>query len=597
MKKITAVLTIVLFLSGAFAGTALNVNAEEGEFVTAASGDYEYEITHDGKLKITNYTGSETSIVIPSTLDGHTVKLIGSSAFREKGLVSVTIPSTVYYIDWYAFYGNNISSLTMHDNIYHIDDYAFSNNNLDSVTMPFYIWNIGMDAFAGNNFSKFTLPASVESWQSYSGTTYGGGAQVSVSGLYRKNMLYEVETDGEGTCGVERYNGTSTDIVIPSEIYGMTVTEITGLLSEGLTSVVLPNTIEEIGTMALSYNKLTSIVIPDSVKTIGDIAFRYNKLTSIVYSDSLEQIGDGAFNNNAITSINGQPSKGFVYGRKWDYQNQCYVDNKTIIASYGGTAKVIDFIPDDVVGIRTQAFADCGITSVTFPDGLEYIHWQAFKRNNLSGVSLPKSLFYLGYRAFEDNNFSNVRLPATEYEWISGEGVVYSGGTSVSVNYHYETIYQFSEIGSSSKYQLVYYQGTDTDIVIPDTYNGHTVVNINNPYFKNKGLNSVVIPDTILYIGYSVFSGNNFTHITLPAGSGDWMDSYGNIFSGGDSVPVDSLYQSVKLDYDLNNDWAIDMLDIAVLAQEYHNSNIDIDQNQDGVIDIFDMVILARYIN
>ncbi|MDO5141539.1 MAG: leucine-rich repeat protein [Eubacteriales bacterium] len=111
---------------------------------------------------------------------------------------------------------------------------------------------------------------------------------------------------------------------IPSSISGVPVTKIkkyTFFFKGSLTSVTLPDTIEEIGNYAFSYSAITSITIPASVDKLSDHAFNDCKslktvelpdtlkeipkycfsscenLRSITIPDSVKQIGSGAFGN------------------------------------------------------------------------------------------------------------------------------------------------------------------------------------------------------------------------------------------------------------------------------------------------------------
>lgn len=53
---------------------------------------------------------------------------------------------------------------------------------------------------------------------------------------------------------------------------------------------------------------------------------------------------------------------------------------------------------------------------------------------------------------------------------------------------------------------LIGYNGSDTDVVIPDTYEGYNVIAIDSYAFKNHTeITSVIIPDTVTYIGAGAF--------------------------------------------------------------------------------------------
>jgi hypothetical protein len=69
-------------------------------------GDFEYEVKSDGTVEITEYTGSEASVVVPDKIDNKSVTSMGPLAFYHcTSLTSVTIPDGVTSIGVEAFYG------------------------------------------------------------------------------------------------------------------------------------------------------------------------------------------------------------------------------------------------------------------------------------------------------------------------------------------------------------------------------------------------------------------------------------------------------------------------------------------------------------
>ena len=61
------------------------------------------------------------------------------------------------------------------------------------------------------------------------------------------------------------------------------------------------------------------------------------------------------------------------------------------------------------------------------------------------------------------------------------------------------------------------YNGTATDVVIPEKINGKTVTTIGKGAFARKGLTSVVIPEGVETIDQGAFSANSLTTIKLPS--------------------------------------------------------------------------------
>jgi len=63
---------------------------------------FEYVIAN-GEVTIIKYTGSYQIVIIPDSIENTPVTKIGSEAFDGTDIVSITLPSTVTYIDWFAF--------------------------------------------------------------------------------------------------------------------------------------------------------------------------------------------------------------------------------------------------------------------------------------------------------------------------------------------------------------------------------------------------------------------------------------------------------------------------------------------------------------
>lgn len=105
----------------------------------------------DGLATITGYTGSESHVVIPSAIDGHTVHAIGEGAFSSDKIRSVLISDGVRSIDWFAFRDCP---------------------NLSAVTVPKSVTSIGYEAF-GMRDSTFTLYCHSDSFAQTYAKSYG----------------------------------------------------------------------------------------------------------------------------------------------------------------------------------------------------------------------------------------------------------------------------------------------------------------------------------------------------------------------------------------------------------------------------------------
>lgn len=108
----------------------------------------ESELTISSSGNITGYTGDKSSLIIPETVNGITVKGIGLSAFKESNIIYIELPETATLIRQYAFSSSNISTIIA-PGITQIDSFAFKGcSNLFNVDMPNVI-TVDREAFNG----------------------------------------------------------------------------------------------------------------------------------------------------------------------------------------------------------------------------------------------------------------------------------------------------------------------------------------------------------------------------------------------------------------------------------------------------------------
>jgi len=147
MKKRVIVILSVLFLTGNVFGQGLGFQAMED----------------GGKITIIGYTGSEKYLTIPPTANGMPIVAIAKEAFRNKGLISVTIPDSVTIIGDSAFSGNQLIKVILGNGITTIEARAFANNKLTSVVIPDSVTSIGESAFFNNTqLSSVTIGNKVK---------------------------------------------------------------------------------------------------------------------------------------------------------------------------------------------------------------------------------------------------------------------------------------------------------------------------------------------------------------------------------------------------------------------------------------------------
>lgn len=116
---------------------------------------------------ITEYTGSDANISIPSTVGSDTVTAIGAGAFSgNKSIKSVSVPSTVTQIGQEAFADcSSLSSVSLPSSLELIGIGAFYGcSSLTSISVPNGTKTISDEAFAQcSSLTSVTIPSSVTS--------------------------------------------------------------------------------------------------------------------------------------------------------------------------------------------------------------------------------------------------------------------------------------------------------------------------------------------------------------------------------------------------------------------------------------------------
>lgn len=202
-------------------------------------------------------------------------------------------------------------------------------------------------------------------------------------------------------------------------------------------------------------------------------------------------------------------------------------DGTVGITGYTGTAVVE--IPANINGkpvgtINQGAFARRRLTDVTIPDSVYFIGGEAFSGNPLTSLTIGKGLIEVGEDAFSGNNLTNVTLAENIIADLSGvlglnlfcdyvANDRKAGTYTIDTARTEKTADGFRYI--ETEYGAVIIGGdAPSQFQIPEIINGLTVKAVWG--FKGKNLSSVLIPDTVTYIGKEAFMDNPMTSVTIP---------------------------------------------------------------------------------
>ena len=425
--------------------TMLNIEMPTNDVTLTANFLYEYSYTiSNDMVTITKYNGNKEELVIPSSIEGKPVAIIGEKAFLDCNslkrvtipegvlsisnsvfyncinLISIQLPTTMNIIGGYAFYNcSSLTTVTIPEGVTSIDQYTFCKcSSLESVTISSNVTSIGKYAFAYcGNLVSIIIPENVK--------TISLGAFSSCTNL--------------------------TSVIIPESVTRIDQSAFSGC--RNLTSVIIPKGVTNIGDDAFAFcRNLASIIvdsnnvcytsdsgilftkdkttlvryppakidtnysIPSSVTFIGGYAFEgAENLISVSIPDGVTSIGRSAFEYcSNLVSIN-IPEKVTSIGSSAFYQ----CGNLTSVAIPDGVTTIGDrafaycsnlieiSIPRGVTSIREWTFCECSnLISVTISEGVKGIGYGAFSRCNcLSSVSLPSSVTFIANEAFADCHY------------------------------------------------------------------------------------------------------------------------------------------------------------------------------------------------
>ena len=214
-----------------------------------------------------------------------------------------------------------------------------------------------------------------------------------------------------------------------------------------------------------------NIVIENGVTSIGTCAFyACSTAISVTIPNSVTSIGESAFGNcSRLSSI---------------------------------------LLPNSVTSIGDWAFYEChSLTSINIPDGVDRIGQSTFGGcYNLTSISIPNSVTSIGGSAFTGcMSLTSINIPnsVTSIGGYAFEGTAWYDNQLDGLVYIGTTLYQYK--GNMP---------ANTNVVVKEGTNEIA----SSAFYSRKDLSSIVIPNTVTYIGgYAFESCNSLTFITCEA--------------------------------------------------------------------------------
>lgn len=377
-------------------------------------------------------------------------------------------------------------------------------------------------------------------------------------------FLYHYSMVTDHTIAITDYQGHARDVVIPSQIDGFTVVGIDGFGANKYTrSITVPDTVKYVAGGAFSSDRwsgsaaLEKVVLPEGLERIGGGLIANTNVSQINIPSTVVEFGDGIFLNSNYTSGDKTEDLDNITdtANGWGFAIQDGVlfgfafletghDNYNVVIPDGvrcvdaecfrGQSKMTGItFPGSVVKIGSEAFSGCtGLKSVTIPDSVRQLGWGTFYGcSALTDLSLGTGLEEIPSKLFYGcGKLTKVVIP----EGVTALGEhPFEGCTSLTSISFPSTLYRCADYDTTISEDCPYFQslpkngplyfggcfmGTLEDGQIGSSQN--TTIKAGTKglaRYSLTGLQSVKLPEGLVYIGEEALEFGEFTSIQLPS--------------------------------------------------------------------------------
>jgi len=255
--------------------------------------DWEYTEEDDGTITLTSYKGTDTTVIIPNSINGKKVKKISGD----------TTGSTASHAQYFSIWNKSICN----------------GNEYDNASVGYCK---GQDTI-----TKVIISPGIEEIES-------GGASSGVF-TYSTALKEIIIPDTVVKIGPGTFWGCKElkKVNIPKKVD--TISKYTFVHCTNLESITIPSNVTSIGEKAFGVcENLSSIIIPSSVTAIGDYAFSgCRNLLNITIPASVTTMGSGVFSYIPSITVN-VPFKEGKQPEGWNKNWNVLSDGYTVTVNY-----------------------------------------------------------------------------------------------------------------------------------------------------------------------------------------------------------------------------------------------------------------------
>ena len=208
----------------------------------------------------------------------------------------------------------------------------------------------------------------------------------------------------------EEYTGNEKNIIIPEQVWGQNVTDISAncFMNTDVEEIAIPETVTYIGAGAfMGCKNLKQIELPTNLEEITPHIFRNSGIECIKLPSTVREIGKGAFEYSKLKEIIGLENIEYVNARAfrgtpWEESIEGdFVCINDVLYLYRGTQTEV-VIPSTIKEIRGAFYKDdeydypISVTKVFIPESVTVISPESFAGQKDIEVYIPESVISLG---------------------------------------------------------------------------------------------------------------------------------------------------------------------------------------------------------
>ena len=385
-----------------------------------------FVVSAEGVLtEVNGISETNNEVIIPNQVNNIEVKEIKKELFLNNIYIEkLVIPETVTTLGYRMCYGcTNLKEVNLPDNISVIPDYAFEKCTLlEKINIPQSLVQIRNDAFAESGIKEFIAPDSFKEIWGYA--------------FKDCKNLEKVDLNKTTSIGDRSFENCTK-----------------------LSSIVLPNTLVELGTYVFSgCTLLNNIKMPSNPIEITN---------TFIY-------GSGYYND----------------AKNWE-NGILYLDNYLITTNNDLLNQQSINVKEGTIVIAINAFTNNGknLKSIVLPEGLKIIGSSAFSSlYSLSQINIPSSVISIG-----NNAFGSTDLYKNQSNWENGGFYIDNWLLAVDDVKMTEFTVKEGTVGVSD--------GKSDTSLFPT---------------KATSISSLTLPSTLKYIGNRSFARLKITSLELP---------------------------------------------------------------------------------